>query len=73
MGIRGLSGIKRGVRGRKSEGFSGEPVHKICHGVKGLNPVIRRESRLKQKGMQNVIDGANRTFRFSVLLGCIWT
>jgi len=73
MGVRGLSGIKRGVRGRKSEGFSGEPVHKICRSVKGLNPVNRREARLKQKGTQNVIDGANRTFRFSVLLGCIWT
>jgi len=73
MGVRGLSGIKRGVRGRKSNGFSGELVHKICRSVKGLNPVNRREARLKQKGMQNVIDGANRTFCFSVLLGCIWT
>jgi len=54
MGVRGLSGIKRGVRGQKSEGFSGEPVHKICCSVNGLNPVNRREARLKQKGMQNV-------------------
>jgi len=73
MGVRGLSGINRCVRGRKSEGFSGEPVHKICRSVKGLNLVNWREARLKQKGTQNVIDGANRTFCFSVLLGCIWT
>ena len=73
MGVRGLSGIKRGVRGRKSKGLSGEMVHKICRSVKGLNPVNQREAHLKQKGTKNVIDGVNRTFRFYILLGCIWT
>lgn len=34
-----LGGIKRGVRRREGEGLSGEPVHKICRSVKGLNLV----------------------------------
>ena len=49
MGVRGLSGIKRGVRGQKSEGFSGEPVHKVCRSVKGFDPVDQRETRLEQE------------------------
>ena len=73
MDVRGLSGIKRGVRGRKNEGFSGEPVHKICRGVKGLNPIGRRETHLKQKGTQNVINSAKGAFCLSILLGSIWT
>ena len=54
-------------------GFSGEPVHKICRSVKGLNPIGRRETRLKQKGTQNVINSAKGAFCLSILLGSIWT
>jgi len=41
--------------------------------VKSLNPINRRKTRLKQKGMQNVVNGANRTFGFPILLRGIWT
>jgi hypothetical protein len=41
--------------------------------VKGLNPVNRSETRLEQKGTQNVINGVKGTFRFPVLLRSIWT
>jgi hypothetical protein len=55
------------------ESFSGESVHKVCGSVKGLNPISWRETRLKQKGTHSVIDGAKRTFCFSILLRGIWT
>ena len=48
--VGGLGGIKGAIWCGEGEGFSGEAIHKICHGVKGLNPIGRRETRLKQKG-----------------------
>ena len=53
------------------EGFGGEPVDEVCGGVKCLNPVDRRETRLKQERAQNVIKSANGTFGFAILLGCV--
>jgi len=41
--------------------------------VKGLNPVSWRETCLKQKGTQSVIDGTKGTLCFTILLGGVWT
>jgi len=37
--VGGLGGIEGDVWCREGKGFSGEPVHKICRSVKGLNPI----------------------------------
>ena len=39
--------------------------------MKCLDPVDRRETRLKQERAQNVIKSANGTFGFAILLGCV--
>jgi hypothetical protein len=73
MIIRGLGRKEGAVRSGGGESFSREAVHQICGGVKGLNPVSWRETRLKQKGTQSVIDGAKGTLCFTILLGGVWT
>jgi hypothetical protein len=42
-----LGGVEGGVWCREGEGFSGQPVHKVCRSVKGFNLVDRRETRLE--------------------------
>lgn len=73
MTIGGLGVVEGGMWCREGVCFSGEPIHKICHSVKGINPLDRRETCLKQEGTQNVIDGAKGTFCFAILLRSIWT
>ena len=49
MIIGGLGRVEGGVWCREGEGFSGEPVHKVCRSVKGFDPVDQRETRLEQE------------------------
>ena len=49
VAVGGLGGIEGGVWCREGEGFSGEPVHKVCRSVKGFDPVDRRETRMEQE------------------------
>jgi hypothetical protein len=73
MIISGLGRKEGAVGSGGGESFSGEAVHQICGSVKGLNPVSWRETHLKQKGTQSVIDGAKGTLGFTILLGGVWT
>jgi hypothetical protein len=57
----------------RMQGFGGEAIHKICRSMKTLNPIGRSETCLKQKGAQDVVQGAKRAFCFPILLRCIWT
>lgn len=53
---------------RVVKGFSGMKVKEMCGCVEGFDPVRRGKMGLNEKGTQNVIDGANGSFGFAVLL-----
>jgi hypothetical protein len=43
-------------------------MEKMSGGVEGLGPKIGRHGGLGEKGADNIIDGANGSFGFTVLL-----
>jgi hypothetical protein len=63
--------IKGEVRGVSIEGCCGTKVEKLSGGVEGLGPIIGRHGGLEEKGVDNIIDGANSSFGFTVLLGSV--
>jgi hypothetical protein len=65
--------VKGEVWGLSTEGCCGTKVEKVSGGVEGLGPKIGRHGGLEEKGADNIIDGANSSFDFTVLLGSVGT
>jgi hypothetical protein len=55
------------VRSGELECFGGQNVEKVCCRAKGLDPVGRWNSGLKQEGANNIVCGTNNTLGFTVL------
>jgi hypothetical protein len=60
--------VKGEVWGLFTEGCCGTKVEKVSGGVEGLDPKIGRHGGLEEKGADNIIDGANSSFGFTILL-----
>ena len=67
MIIGGHSPKKGMVRGGGSNRLGGQNVKKRCRRGEGLNPIGGGHGRLKQQGANDIIDGANNAFGFTVL------
>jgi hypothetical protein len=65
----GKQGEKRAWRGNS---FSGNAVEEVCGGVKRFNPKSSRHVSLKKQGANNIINGANNAFNFTVLWRRVW-
>jgi hypothetical protein len=61
------------VRTGRLNRLGGETIEEVCRGVKSLSPVAPRKMCLKEQSANDVIDGTNDTFGFTVLGGGIWT
>jgi hypothetical protein len=46
-------------------------IEEICGSVERLDPVNRRLAALKEQGVNNIIDSAERTLGFTILLRCM--
>jgi hypothetical protein len=56
------------VWGLSTEGCGGTKVEKMSGSVESLGPKIGRQGGLEEKGADNIIDGANGSFGFAILL-----
>jgi len=59
--------------GGEIECLGRENVKEQCGGGEGLNPIGWRDTSLEQEGANNIIDGTNNAFGFTVLGGGVWT
>ena len=55
------------VRTSRLNRLGGETIEKVCRGVKPLSPVASRKMCLKEQSANDVVDGTNDTFGFTVL------
>jgi hypothetical protein len=63
---------KVGGGGGEGEGFSGKNVEKVCCHSEGRDPKGRRNARMKEKGANDIVSGANNAFGFAVLSRSVW-
>ena len=66
--------IRRGAKqskvwGARSMSFGGESIDKVCGGMKGLDPIARRKTSLKQEAADDVVCGADHSLCAAVLGG----
>jgi hypothetical protein len=63
-----MCAVQGEVWGLSTEGCGGTKVEKMSGGVEGLGPKVGRQGGLEEKGADNIIDSANCSFGFAVLL-----
>ena len=57
------------VWGARSKSFGGESIDKVCGGMKGLDPIARRKTSLKQEAADDVVCCADHSLCAAVLGG----
>jgi hypothetical protein len=71
--VGGMSTVKGEEGGAHAEGFGGETVDEMSGSGQGVRPVARGHGGLKQQGASDIVEGAEHTLGFAVLLGGVGT
>jgi hypothetical protein len=60
------------VRTRNLNGLCQKAVQEVCSCVQSFSPITSRKESLDKQSADDIVNGTNDTFGFTILRGCVW-
>jgi hypothetical protein len=60
------------VRTRNLNSICRKSVHEVCSSVQSFNPITPGKGSLDKQSADDIVNGANDTFDFTILCGYVW-
>jgi hypothetical protein len=61
------------VRTRNLNSLCQKTVQEVCSCVQSFNPITHEKGSLDKQSADDIVNGTNDTFGFTILQGCVWT